>query len=104
MRPRPPWSCRRTSVGAPPVESILHIGVDDEQPPSLSTVPMSPDLDAADDSFDFILVASSDERLIQRLNGMRHVESVSTSLKGSDAKWRLSNEEETYAALNAVVE
>ncbi|KZT58197.1 glycosyltransferase family 20 protein [Calocera cornea HHB12733] len=89
---------RSTAVG-----SILHIGVDDEQP-SLSTVPMSPDLDAADDSFDFILVVSSDERLIQRLNGMRHVESVSTSLKGSDAKWRLSIEEEVYATLHAVVD
>jgi len=40
-------------------------------------------------AFDFVLAVGSDERLLARLNGIRGAETVSTSMKNSDAKWRM---------------
>jgi len=42
---------------------------------------------------DFMLAVSSDEKLLRRLNEFDGAETVSTSGKGTDAKWRLNNEE-----------
>ncbi|KDR78129.1 hypothetical protein GALMADRAFT_94660 [Galerina marginata CBS 339.88] len=42
---------------------------------------------------DFLLAISSDEKLLSRLNEFDGSETVSTSGKGTDAKWRLESEE-----------
>ena len=41
---------------------------------------------------DFLLAISSDEKLLRRLNEFEGSETVSTSGKGTDAKWRLESE------------
>jgi len=41
---------------------------------------------------DFLLAISSDEKLLRRLNEFDGSETVSTSGKGTDAKWRLESE------------
>jgi trehalose 6-phosphate synthase/phosphatase len=41
---------------------------------------------------DFLLAISSDEKLLRRLNEFDGSETVSTSGKGTDAKWRLECE------------
>jgi len=41
---------------------------------------------------DFLLAISSDEKLLSRLNEFDGSETVSTSGKGTDAKWRLESE------------
>jgi len=42
---------------------------------------------------DFLLAVSSDEKLLRRLNEFDGSETVSTSGKGTDGKWRLESEE-----------
>ncbi|KAF8200267.1 alpha,alpha-trehalose-phosphate synthase [Pholiota molesta] len=42
---------------------------------------------------DFLLAVSSDEKLLRRLNEFDGAETVSTSGKGTDAKWRLESED-----------
>ncbi|KAJ3496620.1 hypothetical protein NLJ89_g10458 [Agrocybe chaxingu] len=42
---------------------------------------------------DFLLAVSSDEKLLRRLNEFDGAETVSTSGKGTDAKWKLESEE-----------
>jgi hypothetical protein len=42
---------------------------------------------------DFLLALSSDEKLLRRLNEFDGAETVSTSGKGTDAKWKLDNGE-----------
>ncbi|KAH9476749.1 Putative alpha,alpha-trehalose-phosphate synthase [UDP-forming] 106 kDa subunit [Psilocybe cubensis] len=42
---------------------------------------------------DMLLAVSSDEKLLRRLNEFEGAETVSTSGKGTDAKWRLESEE-----------
>ena len=49
--------------------------------------------EGAEDEIDFLLVVSSDEKLLTRLNEIDGSETVSTSGKGTDAKWRLEGEE-----------
>jgi hypothetical protein len=46
-----------------------------------------------EDEIDFLLALSSDEKLLTRLNEIDGAETVSTSGKGTDAKWRLEGEE-----------
>jgi trehalose 6-phosphate synthase/phosphatase len=41
---------------------------------------------------DFLLAIGSDEKLLSRLNEFDGSETVSTSGKGTDAKWRLESE------------
>ena len=45
------------------------------------------------DDLDFLLAVSSDEKLLRRLSEFDGAETVSTSGKGTDAKWRLESEE-----------
>jgi hypothetical protein len=45
------------------------------------------------DEIDFLLAISSDEKLLTRLNEVEGAETVSTSGKGTDAKWRVESEE-----------
>ncbi|KAF9522515.1 alpha,alpha-trehalose-phosphate synthase [Crepidotus variabilis] len=52
---------------------------------------------------DFLLAVSSDEKLLTRLNELDAAETVSTSGKGTDAKWRLSSEE-TLSVLRGLVQ
>ena len=40
---------------------------------------------------DFLLALSSDEKLLRRLNEFDGAETVSTSGKGTDAKWKLDS-------------
>jgi trehalose 6-phosphate synthase complex regulatory subunit len=47
------------------------------------------DGDGVEDSHDFVLAVSSDEKLLGRLNELDHSETCSTSGKGTDAKWKL---------------
>lgn len=47
----------------------------------------------SEDEIDFLLALSSDEKLLTRLNEIDGTETVSTSGKGTDAKWRLEGEE-----------
>lgn len=42
---------------------------------------------------DFLLAVSSDEKLLRRLNEFDVSETVSTSGKGTDGKWKLESEE-----------
>ena len=42
---------------------------------------------------DFLLAVSSDEKMLRRLNEFDVSETVSTSGKGTDGKWRLESEE-----------
>lgn len=42
---------------------------------------------------DFLLAVSSDEKLLTRLNEVEGAETVSTSGKGTDAKWKVESEE-----------
>jgi len=62
-------------------------------PPSDADAPFSPTADNIE-AFSFVLTLSADERLLRRLNelniGGGSVETVSTSGKNSDAKWRLN--------------
>jgi len=48
---------------------------------------------SAADEIDFLLAMSSDEKLLTRLNEVDGAETVSTSGKGTDAKWKLEGEE-----------
>jgi len=48
---------------------------------------------SAADEIDFLLALSSDEKLLTRLNEVDGAETVSTSGKGTDAKWKLEGEE-----------
>ncbi|PPQ70001.1 hypothetical protein CVT24_003776 [Panaeolus cyanescens] len=48
---------------------------------------------ALSDDLEFLLAISSDEKLLGRLNELDGAETVSTSGKGTDAKWRLRNED-----------
>jgi len=50
------------------------------------------DESAAHGEVDFLLAISSDEKLLRRLNEFDGAETVSTSGKGTDAKWRLESE------------
>lgn len=47
----------------------------------------------SEDEIDFLLAISSDEKLLTRLNEIDGAETVSTSGKGTDGKWRLEGEE-----------
>jgi len=50
----------------------------------------SPTGNFADTGFyDFVLAVGNDERLLARLNSLASAETVSTSMKNSDAKWKL---------------
>jgi len=49
--------------------------------------------EGAEDEIDFLLTVSSDEKLLTRLNEIDGSETVSTSGKGTDGKWRLECEE-----------
>ena len=42
---------------------------------------------------DFLMAVSSDERLLRRLNENDVAETVSTSGKGTDARWRMDYED-----------
>ena len=46
-----------------------------------------------EDEIDFLLAISSDEKLLTRLNEIDGAETVSSSGKGTDAKWKLEGEE-----------
>lgn len=48
---------------------------------------------ATEDEIDFLLAISSDEKLLTRLNEIDGAETVSSSGKGTDAKWKLESEE-----------
>ena len=57
---------------------------------------MSPDLDGPGTrgiELDFLLAISGDEKLLRRLNEFDVSETVSTSGKGTDGKWKLESEE-----------
>jgi len=45
------------------------------------------------DSIDLVLCIGADEKLLSRLNELHNAETVTTSGKGSDAKWRLDVKE-----------
>jgi hypothetical protein len=52
---------------------------------------------AGHDEHDFMLAVSSDEKLLRRLNEFDIAETVSTSGRGTDAKWKLDSEEAASA-------
>ena len=82
---------RSSAVGA-----ILHPGGPARSPMSRRALWMGPD--TAEESSvggdrDFLLALSSDEKLLRRLNEFDGAETVSTSGKGTDAKWKLDSGE-----------
>jgi hypothetical protein len=42
---------------------------------------------------DFVMAIGGDQKLLRRLNELDNAETVTTSRKGSDAKWRLKRDE-----------
>ncbi|KDQ50611.1 glycosyltransferase family 20 protein [Jaapia argillacea MUCL 33604] len=80
---------RSTAVG-----SILHPGGPAHSGVAARASWMSPDAIEPNDvtDIDFVLAVSGDEKLLRRLNELDHSETCSTSLKGTDAKWKLDSE------------
>ncbi|EDR09311.1 alpha,alpha-trehalose-phosphate synthase [Laccaria bicolor S238N-H82] len=82
---------RSTAVGA-----ILHPGGPARSPMSRRASWMGPDTveeSSVGGDRDFLLALSSDEKLLRRLNEFDGAETVSTSGKGTDAKWKLDSGE-----------
>ena len=42
---------------------------------------------------DFVMAIGGDQKLLRRLNELDNAETVTTSRKGSDAKWRLKKDQ-----------
>lgn len=73
----------------------MHPGGPSRSVHALRAAWLSPDVPEPEPStdVDFILAVGKDEKLMRRLNELEGVETVSTGVKGTDAKWRLTPEE-----------
>ncbi|KAH7882668.1 glycosyltransferase family 20 protein [Phlebopus sp. FC_14] len=80
---------RSTAVGA-----ILHPGGPAHSPRSgMTLAPIHGEGDDVSDEASFVLAVGGDEKLLRRLNELDNAETVSTSRKGTDAKWKLEPRE-----------
>ncbi|KIJ64234.1 glycosyltransferase family 20 protein [Hydnomerulius pinastri MD-312] len=80
---------RSTAVGA-----ILHPGGPAYSPRSgMMLSPVHGEGDDVSDEAGFVVAVGGDEKLLRRLNELDNAETVSTSRKGTDAKWKLDPKE-----------
>ncbi|KAG1791951.1 glycosyltransferase family 20-domain-containing protein [Suillus variegatus] len=75
---------RSTAVGA-----ILHPGGPAHSPRSSSMPDLYVPVSGGGGDVGFVFAVGSDEKLLRRLNELDNAETVSTSGKGTDAKWKL---------------
>lgn len=75
---------RSTAVGA-----ILHPGGPAHSPRSSSMPDLDVPVNGGGGEAGFVFAVGSDEKLLRRLNELDNAETVSTSGKGTDAKWKL---------------
>ncbi|KAG1873862.1 glycosyltransferase family 20 protein [Suillus subluteus] len=75
---------RSTAVGA-----ILHPGGPAHSPRSSSVPDLDVPVNGGGGEAGFVFAVSGDEKLLRRLNELDNAETVSTSGKGTDAKWKL---------------
>ncbi|KAG1793553.1 glycosyltransferase family 20 protein [Suillus plorans] len=75
---------RSTAVGA-----ILHPGGPAHSPRSSSMPDLDVPVSGGGGEAGFVFAVGSDEKLLRRLNELDNAETVSTSGKGTDAKWKL---------------
>lgn len=75
---------RSTAVGA-----ILHPGGPAHSPRSSSVPDLDVPVNGGGEEAGFVFAVGGDEKLLRRLNELDNAETVSTSGKGTDAKWKL---------------
>lgn len=75
---------RSTAVGA-----ILHPGGPAHSPRSSSMPDLDVPVNGGGGEAGFVFAVGGDEKLLRRLNELDNAETVSTSGKGTDAKWKL---------------
>lgn len=79
---------RSTAVGA-----ILHPGGPAHSPRSSSMPDLDIPVNGGGGEAGFVFAVGGDEKLLRRLNELDNAETVSTSGKGTDARWKLSAED-----------